>query len=81
MIVFLAIADLLNVHVLCITPSHTTTLHFIPMLFVVVQDGRAAMQQLQCVAEEFEKGKLEIATTADVRVEGECHFFIFALCV
>ena len=38
---------------------------------------RAAIQQLQSVAEEFEKGKLEIATTADVQVagvEGECHF-------
>ena len=45
--------------------------------FVVVLEGRAAIQQLQSVAEEFEKGKLEIATTADVQVagvQGECHF-------
>ena len=46
-------------------------------VFAVVLEGRAAIQQLQSVAEEFEKGKLEIATTADVQVagvEGECHF-------
>ena len=40
-------------------------------IFAVVQEGRAAIQQLQSVAEEFEKGKLKIAATADVRVEGE----------
>ena len=43
----------------------------------MVQDGRAAIQQLQSVAEEFENGKLEIATTANMQVagvEGECHF-------
>ena len=43
----------------------------------MVLEGRAAIQHLQSVAEEFEKGKLEIITTADVRVagvEGECHF-------
>ena len=42
---------------------------------VVVLEGRAAIQQLQSVAEEFEKGNLDIATTADVHVEGECHLF------
>ena len=36
----------------------------------MVQEGRSAIQQLQSVAEQFEKGKLEIATTADVRVTG-----------
>ena len=39
-------------------------------VFVVVQAGRAAIQQLQSVAEEFKRGKLEIATTAYVRVAG-----------
>ena len=46
-------------------------------VFVVVLEGRAAIQQLQSIAEEFEKGKLDIATTADVQVagvEGECRF-------
>ena len=45
--------------------------------FAVVQEGCVAMQQLLSVVEELEKGKWEIAATADVRVEGECHLFAF----
>ena len=40
------------------------------VVIIVVQEGRAAIQQLQSIAEEFENGKLDIATTADVQVEG-----------
>ena len=49
--------------------------------FVVVQEGRVVIQELQSVAEEFKKGKLKVATTAVVQVsgvEGECHcIFVF----
>ena len=48
----------------------------------MVLEGRAAIQQLQSVAEEFEKGKLEIATTADVQVAGvEGEFRLFNVCI
>ena len=45
----------------------------------MVLDGRAAIQQLQSVAEEFDKGKWEISTTANLQVagvRGECHFIL-----
>ena len=47
-----------------------------------MQEGRAAIQLLQSIAEQFEKGKLKIAATADVQVAGvdrKCHLYLHRL--
>ena len=42
---------------------------YLSLIFdVVIMDGRSAITRLQEIAKEFEQGKLDLATNADVKV-------------
>ena len=43
----------------------------VSLCMVVIQDGRSAIEQLQSIAAEFDKGKLDVAKNSDVKVAGQ----------
>ena len=44
---------------------------YLSLIFdVVIMDGRSAITRLQEIAKEFEQGKLDLVTNADVSVAG-----------
>lgn len=48
----------------------------------MIQDGRSCIEQLQTIASEFDKDKLDIITNSDVKIvgkEGEWHYLVSAL--